>query len=598
MSKTGAWLARYALEQIGVRWTFGIPGVHTTELYDELNESETITPILVTHELCGAFAADAVSRVADGATIGALALVPAAGLTHAASGLGEARLAGIPVIVLTGGIRRDMPRRYQLHDIDQLALAKELTKAAYRVLRTQDVVPTIFEAARVALSGEPGPVLVELPLDVLLFAGEVAALPTWTAPTPSSSAEPDAIARAAELLSAAQHPGIFVGWGGRGAADALAQVAERIGAPVATTLQGLASFSHDHRLHAGFGFGRSAVPAARNAFAKCDCLLAVGTRFAEIATGSYGVRVPPQLIHVDINPAVFNANYPAAVTLAGDAKLVVQSLLRQIEPRASKEAGARAHRLSAQIAADKARFQAQWLAHDSAGRVNPARFFGELRSRLPDDAIVVVDDGNHTYLTAELLPIFPGGKFILPTDFNAMGYAVPAAIGAQLVHPDRRTVAIVGDAGFLMTCMEIVTAVRRQLGIIYFVFQDGESAQIAQAQRLLYRRAPCTKVGEIDHQALAQATGAAWVPIGSDAQLSAAMSEAFRLAAQRRPVIVQIAIDYSKMTVFTEGTVSTNFRRFPLMQKARMLGRIARRTLSDLRSNVTHQAGQAKAAKA
>ncbi len=594
MSKTGAWLARYALEQIGVRWTFGIPGVHITELYDELNESESITPVLVTHELCGAFAADAVSRVADGATVGALALVPAAGLTHAASGIGEAKLAGIPMIVLTGGIRRDMPRRYQLHDVDQLALAKELTKAAYRVLRTQDVVPTIFEAARLALSGEPGPVLVELPLDVLLFSGEVGTLPSWIAPAPSWLAQPEAIARAVEMLSAAHHPGIFVGWGGREAAVALAQIAERLGAPVATTLQGLASFSHDHRLHAGFSFGRSAVPAARNAFANCDCLLAVGTRFAEIATGSYGVRVPAQLIHVDINPAVFDANYPAAVTIAGDANLIAQSLLRQIDSRPPQDAGARARAVAAQIAADKARYQALWLAHDSAGRVNPARFFGELRSRLPDNAVVVVDDGNHTYLTAELLPIYTGGKLLVPTDFNAMGYAVPAAIGAQLVHPDRRTIAIVGDAGFLMTCMEIVTAVRLQLGVIYFVFHDGESAQIAQAQRLLYRRAPCTKVGEIDHQALAAATGAAWVPIGSDAQSSAAISEALRLAAQGRPVIVPIAIDYSKMTAFTQGTVSTNFRRFSLKQKARVLGRIARRTLANASTRTPGRVSQAK----
>ncbi|HYA67002.1 MAG TPA: thiamine pyrophosphate-binding protein, partial [Burkholderiaceae bacterium] len=557
----------------------------------------SITPVAVTHELCGAFAADAISRVADGNTIGALALVPAAGLTHAASGIGEARLAGIPMIVLTGGIRRDMPRRYQLHDIDQLALAKELTKGAYRVLRTQDVVPTIFEAAHLALNGEPGPVLVELPLDVLLFSGDIGALPTWTAPTPTSFAEPEAIARAAEMLSAAQHPGIFVGWGGRAAADALARTAELLGAPVATTLQGLASFSHDHRLHAGFSFGRSAVPAARNAFAHCDCLLAVGTRFAEIATGSYGVRVPTQLVHVDINPAVFDANYPAAVSLHGDAKLVVQRLLQQIESRPSKDAAARAHRLAVQIAADKARYQALWLAHDSGGRVNPARFFGELRSRLPDSTIVVVDDGNHTYLTAELLPIYAGGKLIVPTDFNAMGYAVPAAIGAQLVHPDRQTIAIVGDAGFLMTCMEIVTAVRLQLGIIYFIFHDGESAQIAQAQRLLYRRAPCTQVGEIDHQALAAATGAAWVPIGSDAQSSAAISEALRLAAQGRPVIVPIAIDYSKLTAFTEGTVSTNFRRFSLMQKARILGRIARRTLTDASARTASQAKPRKSAK-
>jgi len=577
MKKTGAWLARYALEQVGVRWTFGIPGVHNTELYDELNESATITPILVTHEGCGAFAADAVSRVADGATIGALALVPAAGLTHAASGIGEAMLAGVPMIVLTGGIRRDTGHRYQLHEIDQLAIAKVLTKAAYRVLRTQDVVPTIFEAVRIALTGEPGPVLVELPLDVLLFPGPAGELPTWERPQPPSFDDPGGIARAAQLLSAARRPGIFVGWGGRGAAAVLARIAEHLEAPVATTLQGLASFGHDHPLHAGFGFGRSAVPAARKAFADCDCLLAVGTRFAEIATGSYGVRVPPQLIHADINPAVFHANYPAAVTLAGDASMVMERLLLELARRPAPNHG---RGVAAQIAADKAAYYQAWIAHDCGGRVNPARFFAELRRQTAPDAIVAVDDGNHTYLTAELFSIPAGGKLIVPTDFNAMGYAVPAALGAQLAHPGRQTIAIVGDGAFLMTCMEIVTAVSLRLGIIYYVFHDGELAQIAQAQRLPYRRAPCSKIGEIDFQALAAATGAAWVPIADDTALAAGIAQARSLAAGHRPVVVEVAIDYSKASAFTTGAIRTNFGRFSLAQKARMLARMVARTLT------------------
>jgi len=577
MKKTGAWLARYALEQIGVRWTFGIPGVHNTELYDELNESATITPILVTHEGCGAFAADAVSRVADGATIGTLALVPAAGLTHAASGIGEAKLAGIPMLVLTGGIRRDTGHRYQLHDIDQLEIAKALTKAAYRVLRTQDVVATIFEAARVALAGEPGPVLVELPLDVLLFPGEAGDLPTWAPPQPPAFDDAQAIQQAAQLLCSARRPGIFVGWGGRGAAQALARIADRLEAPVATTLQGQSSFPHDHPLHAGFSFGRSAVPAARNAFADCDCLLAVGTRFAEIATGSYGVRVPPQLIHADINPAVFHANYPAAVTLAGDARAVLESLWQELERRPAPRGG---RGVAAQLAADKAAYHQAWLAHDCGGRVNPARFFAELRRQTAPNAIVAVDDGNHTYLTAELFSIPAGGRLIVPTDFNAMGYAVPAAIGAQLAQPERETIAIVGDGAFLMTCMEIVTAVSLQLGIIYYVFHDGELAQIAQAQRLPYRRAPCTKIGAIDLAALAAATGAAWVPIADDAALAAGIAQARNLAAGRRPVIVEVAVDYSKATAFTQGTIRTNFARFSLAQKARMLARMVRRSLA------------------
>ncbi len=581
MKRTGAWLAVYALEQIGIRWTFGIPGVHNIELYDELNASEHITPILVTHEGCGAFAADAMSRVCDGSIIGALALVPAAGLTHAASGIGEAMLAGIPMIVLTGGIRRDSGRRYQLHDIDQLAIAKALTKGAYRVAHQQEVVSTIFEAAQLALSGEPGPVLVELPLEVLMFPAELGPLPQWRRPEIPQIVDFAPVRAAAQLLRAARRPAIFVGWGARAAATELAALAELLGAPVATTLQGQASFAHDHRLHAGFGFGNSAVPAARSAFANCDCLLAIGTRFAEIATGSYGVRVPADLIHIDINSAVFHANYPARIALAGDAKVLLGALLRDLQSGTPPVGAAGAAALAARIAADKAQYQKDWLAHDSAGRVNPARFFAQLRRQSAADTIVAVDDGNHTYLVAELFPIPAGGMLIVPTDFNAMGYAVPAAMGARLAQPARETIAIVGDGAFLMTCMEIVTAVSLGLGIVYYVFHDGELAQIAQAQRLPYRRAPCAKIGAVDLQALAQATGARYVSIASDAQIESGIAQARSWAAANEPVIVDVAIDYSRQTAFTKGTIQTNFRRFPVAQKARILARMLRRSLSD-----------------
>lgn len=577
MKKTGAWLATYALEQIGVRWTFGIPGVHNTELYDELNNSTVIEPILVTHEGCGAFAADAISRVADGATLGALAIVPASGLTHAASGIGEAMLAGIPMLVITGGIRRDTGHRYQLHDIDQLQIAKALTKAAFRVLRHADVVPTLFEAARIALSGEPGPVFVELPLDVLLFPGPVDALPAWTPPVPPPADDAAGVARAADLLLAARNPGIFVGWGGRHAAPALVKIAERLGAPVATTLQGLASFPHDHALHAGFSFGNSATPAARHAFAGCDCLLAIGTRFGEIATGSYGVTVPAQLIHIDINPAVFDANYPAAVKLAGDAQRYAERLLEELERRPPPILTTR-H--AETIAADKAAYRHSWYEHDSQGRVNPARFFDALRRQLPDDAIIAVDDGNHTYLTAELFPVHAGGKLIVPTDFNAMGYAVPAALGAKLVHPQREVAAIVGDGAFLMTCMEIVTAVSLELGVVYCVFHDGELAQIAQAQQIPYGRKPCTTLGAVNIEGIALATGAAYLRIDNDAAADAVLTNARGIAAAGRPVIVDVLIDYSKRTAFTEGAVKTNFRRFSLAQKMRMLGRAVKRKIT------------------
>jgi acetolactate synthase-1/2/3 large subunit len=569
VKKTAAWLAVHALERLGVRYTFGIPGVHNTELYDELNKSGSITPVLVTHEGGGAFMADGFSRASDGG-IGVLAIVPAAGLTHAASGIAEAFLDGVPMLVISGGVRTDTGRRYQLHGIDQLAIARPITKAAYRVERHEDVVATIFEAHRIATTGVPGPVLVELPVNLQLFPGAVDGLPH--APEPERHAAPDAalIARAADVLCNAKRPGIFVGWGARHGAGDVAAIAERLDAPVSTTLQGLAAFPGTHPLHAGFGFSPSAVPAARNAFRDCDALLAVGTRFSEIPTGSFAAPVPEALVHVDIDPDVLNANYPARVAIAGDSATVLAALRAEIERRTAKPA---TPALRQRIARDKAAYRDEWRAHDSKGRVNPVRFFDELRRQMPQDAVTVLDDGNHTFLTAELFTLGEGARLLTPTDFNAMGYAVPAAIGARLAQPSKDVFAIVGDGCFMMTCMEIVTAVARGLGVAYFVFHDGHLSQIAQAQEMPYNRRPCTALGTLDLEGVAQATGAAYVAMPDEKSIAPAIAQARELAAAGRPVIVDIAIDYSRRTAFTTGTTRSTFKRFPLMDRLRFAGR-------------------------
>lgn len=571
MKRTGAWLVVYALEQIGARFTFGIPGVHTTELYDTLNNSNRITQVLVTHEGGASFMADAVSRLSD--TIGVLTVVPAAGLTHAASGIGEAFLDGVPMLVISGGPRTDTPHRYQLHQMDTHKFMAGLTKATFRVTRHEEVVPMLFEAHAIATSGEPGPVFVELPVNILLMTEEIGELPQFQPAIPARVEAKGDIAHAAELLAAARHPCIFVGWGARDASNELVRLAEWLEAPVATTLQGLSVFPGNHPLHVGFGFGASSVPAAKNAFKDCDCMVAIGTRFAEIATGSYGTSVPDNLIHIDINPDVFNANYPAKVAIAGDARAVLVQLLAGlaagVPPRTMDDA------LRARIRTDKAVYRESWYRHDATGLVNPARFFDELRRQMPDDGILAIDDGNHTFLTAELMPIHAPKSVILPTDFNCMGYAVPAAIGAKLALPDRAVQAIVGDGAFIMTCMEILTASSNNLGVIYYVFNDGELAQIGQAQAIPYGRKSCTTIGELNIEGVALATGAAYVPMNDNEQITGAIAKAMEIASGGRPVIVAVRIDYSKRTAFTLGAMKTSFGRFPLNEKLRFLARAA-----------------------
>ena len=570
MKKTGAWLARYALEQIGVRFTFGIPGVHNTELYDELNSSESIHPILVTHEAGAAFMADAVSRTSD--SIGTIVIVPAAGAAYASAGIGEAYLDGIPMLVISGGVRTDVPYTYQLHEMDQQNFLAEITKKTYKINSHSEIIPTIYEAHRIANEGEPGPVFIEIPVNLQLFTGEVEHLLEYKPQYSSSNlVESGEVDRAVQLLAQAKKPGIFVGWGARNATEWITKIADLLNAPVCTTLQGLSSFPANHPLHTGMGFGQYAVPAATNAFKDCDCMLAIGTRFGEIATGSFGVKVPQNLIHIDINPLVFSANFPAKVAIEGDAQQVSEMLwdgLQRIpEPNNQR------NRVRDEIQRDKQEYASAWLQHDSKDRVNPFHFFRGLRSSIADDDFVVVDDGNHTFLAAELMPIHTPGHFISPTDFNCMGYAVPAAIATKLANRNQKVAAIVGDGAFTMTCMEILTAATLKLGLVFFVFHDGELSQISQAQEIPYNRKTCTVLGALDVAGVAKATGARFLALERNIDVDQVLDKAWSMAEDNVPVIVDVKIDYSKRTRFTEGIVVTNLKRFNMGAKARIIGR-------------------------
>jgi len=349
----------------------------------------------------------------------------------------------------------------------------------------------------------------------------------------------------------------------------VARIAELLGAPVSTTLQGLSAFPGNHPLHTGMGFSRAAVPAAENAFAQCDCLLAIGTSFGEIPTGSFGCPVPENLIHIDISPQAIGRNFPAKISLVGDSRVIVPELLARLTASALRQTSRR-QQVEAQIAQDKSAYREEWRQHQT-DRVNPLLFFEELRRQLHDDAIMTVDDGNHTFLAAELYEVRRPRTFISPTDFNSMGYAVPAAVGAKLANPDRQVVSIVGDGAFLMTGLETITAVNLGLDIAYFVFSDGELSQISQGQEIPYNRKSCTTLGDLRLRGIAEGVGARYVVIENNGQIATAIAEALKPAKQ--PAIVDVRIDYSKRTRFTQGVVKTAMKSFPFRDKARFVMR-------------------------
>ncbi len=576
MQRTGASLAVYALEQIGVRYTFGIPGVHNIELYDELNNSKQIEPVLVTHEGGAAFMALGASCTSD--SIGTLMIVPAAGTTHAMSGIGEAFLDGIPMLIISGGTRLDTGKSYQLHQLDQGNLVREITKAYFKITSHEEVISTLYKAYDIAISGEPGPVFIEIPTEIQMFKGEVKHIQTYKKSYQNPEFDQQKLEAAAGILTRAKNPGIYVGWGAAGASEEIVRIAELLGAPVCTTLQGKATFPASHPLHTGFGFGPNAVPASQEAFKNCDAMLAVGVRFSEIGTGSYGVKVPENLIHIDINGQVFDKNYPSKISVEADAKEALGSLAKILENSKTQK---NSIQLKARILKDKEAYAKEWKKGFHKEKVSPGYFFESLEKHTDSDTFFVVDDGLHTYLAAELLPVNKSRHFVSPTDFNCMGFCVPAAIGAKLYNPDHRVVGIVGDGGFLMTGLETLTASTQELDVIYFVFHDGELGQISQFQKIPLKRKVATVIGEVNFKGIAEAVGADYFQIKNDGEIELIMDQVFKDGSRKRPVIVDVNIDYSKKTYMTKGVVKVNLARFSQSEKLRFLVRAAKRHLLD-----------------
>jgi acetolactate synthase-1/2/3 large subunit len=572
MSESGARLVVKALEDEGAAFTFGIPGTHNIELYDALAASEKVTAVLVTDEQAASFMADGVSR--SSGQVGVVNLVPGAGLTHALSGVAEAFLDGIPLVVLSCGIRTDTGRAFQLHDIDQLAVVRPLVKDVLAVPEPRQLYTTVRRAFALARAGTPGPVVVEVPANFYLLRhdfGEPRFEPEdRAAPRP----DPRDIEAAVRLLSEARRPLVYVGYGARAATAQVRQLAERLAAPVATTIQGKGVFPESHPLFLWNGLGKAAPTFVREVEGECDAMLAVGCRFGEVGTGSWGFTPPERLVHVDINRAVFNRNFPAAATVEADAKAALSALLPQLPVRPRDEA------LEKAIAGGHVAFREEWKREASTKKVTPGVLFEALQELCGADAIFTADSGNGTFLAMEHLRLEAPGRFLAPVDYSCMGYSVPAAIGAKLANPGTDVVALAGDGALLMTGLELLTAAAYGAGVVAVVLRDEELAQIAQFQRTVLNRAACSQVAPYSVEAFAAAAGCAYLAARHDAEVRDTLAKALETARDRRPVMVEVAIDYSHKTYFTRGVVATNFWRLSWPERLRLLARVLARRLT------------------
>jgi acetolactate synthase-1/2/3 large subunit len=579
-----------ALEAEGVPCAFGIPGTHNIELWDRLAGSDRVAAIAVTDEQSASFMADGLWRASG--RLGCVNLVPGAGLTHALSGIAEAFLDGVPMLVLGCGIRRDTGHAFQLHDVDQLALARPVTKGVFRPLRGEDLYDAVRGACALARAAPPGPVMVEVPANLYMLPGsgplakggardperEHAPAPAAPAvPVPPSAPDPASVRRAAELLAGAKRPLLYVGLGAAGAGAGLLRLAERLEAPVATTLSGKGVVPETHPLAMWPGLGAAAPPFVREVTAGCDATLAIGCRFAEVGTGSYGWVPPSPLVHADADPGALDRNVRAELAIVADAAEFVRALDAALDELGVRRRPDADLRTRIRLGLDAVRSELR--TPTGAEGVTPGLLFEGLQRRLPE-ARFATDSGNGTFLAAEGLRLAGPGRFLAPVDYSCMGYSVPAAIGAALDGTGRPAVALVGDGAFLMTGLEMLTAAVRSLPVAFLVLRDRELAQIAQFQATAYNRRPGSRLPDYDLASICAGVGLECIRIRGDGELDEALDAVATAVGEGRPVAADVAIDYSRKTWFTRGVVRTNFRRLPWTARVRFVARALGRRLS------------------
>jgi acetolactate synthase-1/2/3 large subunit len=569
---SGAEIVVRALEDEGLRWTFGIPGTHNMELYDLLGRSSQIEPVLVTNEQGASFMADGVSR--SSSQLGCVNVVPGAGLTHALSGIAEAYLDGTPLLVLGCGVRTDLDKSFQLHDIDQLAMARPVTKAQFKPGSGNAIYESLRKACRLARTPPKGPVYVEIPANHYIFRHEVSLVAEEALSHELPSPSPEEIDAVTRLLSDCRRPLLYLGLGAEPASRDLLTLAERLETPVSTSFQGKGVFPENHPLWLWCGFGDSAPPFARKIAAGCDMTLAIGCRFSEVGTASYGLEPPQPMVHVDIDGAALNRNFPAKIAIEADSGAFVSALLKDLD---SKEKDTN---LRDTIRAGHEKVRSGWSEEEKSHEcVSPPRLLATLQEVFGKETIFTSDSGNGTFLAVECLRLDRAKSFLAPIDFSCMGYAVPGAVGAALACPDRPVVALAGDGAFLMTGLELLTASHLDIPVTVVVLRDKELAQIAQFQKTIFGKTTASELPGYDLSSLCRGLGVEYLSLGRNEDIANVLGEARSVREKGRPVVVDVAIDYSTKTYFTRGTVRTNFKRLPWSARLRFLGRVLRRRL-------------------
>jgi acetolactate synthase-1/2/3 large subunit len=572
---TGAAAIVEALHWEGCRCVFGIPGAQENELWDTF-KTRQMPYLLVTHEFSAAAMADGYARSTG--QPGVLCVVPGPGVTNSLTVLGESLLDSVPVVCICGDVARgDKFRPFQIHGLPQVGLLQNVTKEVLDVRSASAIPLAVRQAFRLAKAGEPGPVGVVIPYNLLIEAHNFNSGPLEPLPIPVDDA---GFQRAMSLLCDRRlRVGIYAGMGCMDHAPALAGVAEMLQAPVATSMSGKGVIPETHPLAVGWGYGPQGSRTAEQVFKQVDVLLAIGVRYSEVSTGFYGQPQHAHLIHVDINPENIGRIMRTQVCVNEDAGFFLQRLLQQA-PQLGRPCNQRLLDMIRHSKTD------EWRKHNEICTRNgcdPMAFVLALRRCACPEAMAFVDATVSQFWAAEAFTTFGPRTWFLPTNNQAMGWSIGASLGAQRAFPGRQTLTITGDGCFLMSGMEISTAARERLPVKFFVLDDQRYQFMQQLQRPAYLRTTATILARLDYRALAQGWGVAYLEITNNNDLEAGIRGALM---HDGPVLVRVVTDYGRRPIrWVAATRQRYTQELTNEQKVRFLARIGSRALDFMPAN-------------
>ena len=553
-----------ALKEEGVDTVFGYPGACTIDISDELYKQNDIRVILPRHEQALVHEADAYARTTG--KVGVCLVTSGPGATNLVTGLATANYDSVPLVCFTGQVARHLIGNDAFQEVDIVGITRSITKYGVTVRNREDLGRIIKEAFYIARTGRPGPVLIDLPKDVMAELGSADYPDTVNIRgyKPNTSVHMGQLKRALKMLKKAERP-LFLAGGGVNIARANAEFTEvvnKTNVPVVTTIMGRGAVPTNHPLFIG-NLGMHGAYAANMAVSECDLLFSIGTRFNDRITGKLHAFAPKaQIVHIDIDTASISRNIHVDIPIVADALEAVTKMNEYVEP-CDTEAWIK------QIGAWK---EEHPLTMKNRAQMSPKDIIDEMNRQF-DDAIIVADVGQHQMFVAQYTEITEKKQMIMSGGLGTMGYGFPGAIGAQLGNPDKKVIAVSGDGGMQMNIQEFATAVLEELPLILCVFNNEYLGMVRQWQKLFYgKRYSMTNLrsgaltrrtgGEEmpaytpDFVKLAESYGAKGIRVTKREEIAAAFEEAKK--SEKVPTLIEFIIDPEELVypmVKPDGTL-------------------------------------------